>query len=461
MKISTKKRVIQINALIFTSLSLTLATPGLLLEAQARGFGGGGGGGRFGGGGFGGGGGFDRGGFGGGGFDRGAGGFDRGAGGFDRGGYGNGGFDRGAGGFDHADQGFNRDSGIGSDPNRGIWNRPEGFGGGGAGIGSGIGADRGNFTNRPGGIGAGGIGGGGAGHLDPVKNGGFGFDHISGNGNSFRGGHNTYNYSPTYMNNRGLAVRNGFNGYGHFYGNGWYGHYPGCWYAPGWGASTAWMITDWSMMAGMMAMTAAAPLMYGYGGGGGGGGGSVTYNNNNVYYGDQPVASAEDYYNQAQTLAQQGPTAPNYSCPIMPSSSGAVPPAVPESFGNVTPATAAKLDKSAKKSEWKPLGVFSLVQGTQTNSTTMFQLAINAKGDIAGNYYDMLTDQDQQVHGHLDKKTQRVAFTVGKNQNVVYDCGLGNLMSEQAPILVHFDKSRTEQFLLVRLKRSDAQAKQS
>ena len=33
----------------------------------------------------------------------------------------------------------------------------------------------------------------------------FGFDHISGNGNNvFKGGHNTYNYSPTYMNNRGL-----------------------------------------------------------------------------------------------------------------------------------------------------------------------------------------------------------------------------------------------------------------
>lgn len=441
------------------SIVISLALLSLVqVEAYARGFGGGGG---FGGGHFGGGGGFDRGSFGGGGggFGRGGGDFDRG--GFDRGSYGNGGFDRGGygnGGFDRGNagnEGF-RNSSIDSDPNRGVWNNP----------------DRGNFTsgvwNRPatgGGIGQGGIGNRGIGNggigqggkFDPNR-GGFGFDHISGNGNNvFKGGHNTYNYSPTYMNNRGLAVRNGFNGYGHFYGNGWYGHYPGCWYAPGWGASTAWMITDWSMMAGMLAMSAATPLLYGYGGGGGGGG-SVTYNNNNVYYGDQPVASAEDYYNQAQTLATQGPTAPNYASPVYTSGSGATPPAVPTDFN---PATTAKLDKSAKKSEWKPLGVFSLVQGDQTNSTTMFQLAINAKGDIAGNYYDMLTDQDQQVHGHLDKKTQRVAFTVGKNQAVVYDCGLGNLMTEQAPILVHFDKSRTEQFLLVRLKRSDAQQKQS
>ncbi len=434
-----KKRII--TSLVLASFSVSLFSPGLMLEAHARGFGGAGGG--FSRGGFGGGGGFSR----GGGFDRGN--FDRGN--FDRGDFDRGNFDRGnvdRGNFDNG--GFNRDNAgtfrnnsIDSDPNRGVWTRPGGFDGG-------AGVDRGNFTsgvwNRPA------TGFGGAGHLDPVRNGGFGFDHISGNGNNvFRGGHNTYNYSPTYMNNRGLAVRNGFNGYDHFWGHGWWGHYPGCWYAPGWGASTAWMITDWSMMAGMLAMSAMTPLFYGYGGGGGGG--SVTYNNNNVYYNDQPVASADEYYNQAQTLATQGPTAPNYTSPMLTSTSGAVPPAVPSDFNTKT---VAKVDK--KNTEWKPLGVFSLVQGDQTNSTTMFQLAINAKGEIAGNYYDMLTDQDQQVHGHLDKKTQRVAFTVGKNTAVVYDCGLGNLMQEQAPILVHFDKSRTEQFLLVRLKHSDSQA---
>ncbi|MBP7863537.1 hypothetical protein KA183_17755 [bacterium] len=432
-----KNRII--TSLVLTSLTVSLFAPGVMLEAQARGFGGGGGGfsrGGFGGGG----GGFDRGGFDRGGFDRGN--FDRGnfdRGGMDRGGFDNGGFDRGG------DTGIGRNNSIDSDPNRGVWTRPGGVDGG-------AGIDRGNFTsgtwNRPAGTGI-----GGAGHLDPVHNGGFGFDHISGNGNNvFRGGHNTYNYSPTYMNNRGLAVRNGFNGYDHFYGHGWYGRYPGCWYGAGWGTSTAWMITDWSMMAGMLAMSAVTPLLYGYGGGGGGG--SVTYNNNNVYYNDQPVATADQYYSQAQTLATQGPTAPNYTSPMLTSGSGAVAPAVPADFN---PKTSAKLDANAKKAEYKPLGVFSLVQGDQTNSTTMFQLAINAKGDIAGNYYDMLTDQDQQVHGHLDKKTQRVAFTVGKNTAVVYDCGLGNLMQEQAPILVHFDKSRTEQFLLVRLKHSDAQ----
>ena len=65
------------------------------------------------------------------------------------------------------DNGIGRNNSIDSDPNRGVWTRPGGVDGG-----SGI--DRGNFTsgvwNRPAGTGI-----GGAGHLDPVHNGGFWF----------------------------------------------------------------------------------------------------------------------------------------------------------------------------------------------------------------------------------------------------------------------------------------------
>ncbi|MDZ4835765.1 MAG: hypothetical protein SGJ27_18465 [Candidatus Melainabacteria bacterium] len=244
-----------------------------------------------------------------------------------------------------------------------------------------------------------------------------GFDRISGN-NVWNGGHNTFNYNPTYISNRGVSVRNNFNGYNNFYGHGWWGAHPGGWYYGGWGGygmgmgmSTAWMVTDWAMLGGMLALNV---------GGGPGYGGNVTYNNNNVYYNGQPAGTATDYYNSAQKLAT--------SC------------------GDTNP---------KKKADWKPLGVFSLVQGSQTDSTTMFQLAINEKGDLAGNYYDMLADQNQQVKGKLDKKSQRVAWTVGSNTNVVYDSGMANLLKDDAPVLVHFGKDRTEQFLLVRLKRPD------
>jgi hypothetical protein len=37
-------------------------------------------------------------------------------------------------------------------------------------------------------------------------------------------------------------------------------------------------------------------------------------------------------------------------------------------------------------------------------------------------------------------------------KDVVYDTGLANLMQSQAPILVHFNKAKTQQFSLVRMQ---------
>lgn len=380
------------------ALSLLIALAGTVCDAWARGggFGGGFGGGRgFGGGGFGG-GGFDRGGLGGGG------GFDRGDGGFADRGFGDGGF--------AGRDGINGAGGLGD---RGFGDR--GFGDGDRGFGNGAWGNRNQPLNPAGGNRSWGDGDHNwANHnynWDNGKN-GWGFDRVSGN-NVWNGGHNNFNYSPTYVSNRGVAVRNNFNGWGNFYGHGWWGAHPGGWYYGGWGAgmSTAWMVTDWAMLGSMLALDVGAGAGYG---------GNVTYNNNNVYYNNQPVGTAADYYSSAQKLAS--------------------------SAGDTDP---------KKSATWKPLGVFSMVQGQQTDSTTMFQLAINAKGDVAGNYYDMLADQNQQVKGKLDKKTQRVAWTVGSNKNVVYDTGLANLLKDDAPILVHFGKDRTEQFILVRLKRPD------
>lgn len=414
---------------LVAALSLVIIFSGIAGDAWARGFGG------FGARGFG--GGF------GGGFDRGFAGPGRGFGGFGRdyGGYrmdypgdgfGGEGIERGEGGIDRAYAGGggyaarNDDFGFG---NRGIAGGRDDFG----------------FSNirpvSPGRIGEnGGIPESGLGNrnkpLTPWNSGnhgggisgdhgwnngknGTGFDRISGN-NVWNGGHNTFNYNPTYISNRGVAVRNNFNGYGNFYGRDWWGAHPGGWYYGGWGyggyglgmgMATAWMVTDWAMLGSMMALDVSSGPGYG---------GNVTYNNNTVYYNGQSAGTAADYYNSAQKLAT--------SC------------------GDTDP---------KKSADWKPLGVFSLVQGSQTDSTTMFQLAINAKGDLAGNYYDMLADQDQQIHGKLDKKTQRVAWTVGSNKNVVYDSGLANLLKDDAPVLVHFGKDRTEQFILVRLKRPD------
>jgi uncharacterized protein (TIGR03000 family) len=69
----------------------------------------------------------------------------------------------------------------------------------------------------------------------------------------------------------------------------------------------------------------------------------------------------------------------------------------------------------------------------------------------------VLTDTNYEVHGTVDPKTQRAAWTVGNNKTTVYDAGLDNLTKEQAPILIHFGKDRTEEWLLVRINHKDNQ----
>ena len=47
----------------------------------------------------------------------------------------------------------------------------------------------------------------------------------------------------------------------------------------------------------------------------------------------------------------------------------------------------------------------------------------------------------------MDKKSQRVAFTVGDDSADVIETGLYNLTKDQAPALIHYGKDRTEQWL--------------
>ena len=102
--------------------------------------------------------------------------------------------------------------------------------------------------------------------------------------------------------------------------------------------------------------------------------------------------------------------------------------------------------------EWKPLGVFALGQGTETTSNDVFQLAVNKDGILRGNYYDGVMNTTTPVYGSVNKKTQRVAWTIGKKNDRVFDAGLWNLTQSQAPVLVHFGKDRTQQMLLVRVQ---------
>ena len=156
------------------------------------------------------------------------------------------------------------------------------------------------------------------------------------------------------------------------------------------------------------------PIAYNYGN-------NVTYQNNQVYYGEQPVASAEQYYDQASTLAESAPAT------------------------------------DAAAGDWMPLGVFALVQKEESEPHFIMQLAVNKSGAIAGNYTDVIGGTNVPVQGAVDKKTQRAAWTVGKNKATVCETGIYNLTRDEAPALIHMGKDKTQQWLLVRLKQPQQQ----
>lgn len=219
--------------------------------------------------------------------------------------------------------------------------------------------------------------------------------------------------SPSGRYTCAAAVRGNFNHYG-IYGAGWYAAHPGAWFAAGWAASTAWYATTWDSLGYALNDYPPTPIYYDYGN-------NVTYQDNDVYVNGQDAGTSEQYYDQAATLAQSG--------------------------------TAAEAPADAN---WLPLGVFAFTKPDQTKSDVTIQLAVNKQGVLRGNYTDTVTNKTQIIHGSVDKKTQRVAFTVGDNTTNVVETGLYNLTKDEAPALIHFGKDRTEQWLLVRLQNLDS-----
>jgi hypothetical protein len=95
-----------------------------------------------------------------------------------------------------------------------------------------------------------------------------------------------------------------------------------------------------------------------------------------------------------------------------------------------------------------------MVQGEGMNGNDLFQLAVNKAGTIRGNYYNALTDTALPVYGSVDPKTQRAAWTVGDRKEPTYEVGVANLTKPETTMLVHFGKTRTQQWSLIRIEQT-------
>jgi hypothetical protein len=184
---------------------------------------------------------------------------------------------------------------------------------------------------------------------------------------------------------------------------GWtYPYYPNYnyWGWAAWPAVTDWVDYGWQQ-----------PVSYNYGD-------NVYYQGDQVYYGDQPVATAAEYADQAEAIATNVPTA-----------------------------------KPAPE-DWMPLGVFAMThdgEPTGADPTMFLQLSVSKQGVINGTFQNTATDDVQQIEGMVDKQTQRAAWApVGKDRPLM-ETGIVNLTQETTPSLIHFADGSTQQWLLVRL----------
>jgi hypothetical protein len=157
-----------------------------------------------------------------------------------------------------------------------------------------------------------------------------------------------------------------------------------------------------------------APVSYNYGS-------DIVYVDGNVVSNGQVIATDDQYYDQASTLATQGEAPP-------------------------------------AEAQWMPLGVFALVAQEQDPQTDLFQLSVSKDGAITGSYANTSApDKPAAVAGSVDKQTQRVAWTIDGYAGTVYDAGIFNLTQDKAPVLVHAGKDTTYQRLLLRVSPPSAE----
>ncbi len=174
---------------------------------------------------------------------------------------------------------------------------------------------------------------------------------------------------------------------------------------------TGWIDYGWSQ-----------PIYYNYGD-------NIYYDAGQVYYGDQPVATAEQYAQQAAAIVAEVPA------------------------------------QAPAPEDWMSLGVFAITtdgKPTDAEPTQYLQLAVSKQGVINGTLQNTATDTVEPVEGMVDKQTQRAAWTVQGKSFPIMETGISNLTQDTAPALVHFADGNTQQWLLIRLDqpKEDAQPQQ-
>lgn len=221
----------------------------------------------------------------------------------------------------------------------------------------------------------------------------------------------------------GWAASNAHHGWGGCWG--WHGCAPGAW----WGVATS-AVALGSFCVGLAMDDDDEPEYYNYGD-------TVYIENNTVYKDGQPLASEDQYATQAIQYA---------SVEVPP------PPPLPADPAAETPEQDAAMQQFMDN--WMALGVFAVGSEPDNGAPPRYflQLAVSKDGYIAGTCYDSTNDKTVPVTGSVDKASQRAAWKMADNNDVVMETGIYNLTQDTAPAMIHFGKDRSETRLLVRME---------
>lgn len=174
-----------------------------------------------------------------------------------------------------------------------------------------------------------------------------------------------------------------------------------------------WDLAAWPGVTGWVDYGWTEPVYYNYGD-------NVYYQDGSVYYGDQVVATEDDYAKQAEAIATSAP------------------------------------DTKPAAKDWMPLGVFAITsdgEPTGAEPTMFLQLAVSKQGILSGTFQNTATNTVQAVEGMVDKQTQRAAWTAADKVRPLMETGIVNLTLDSTPALVHFADGTTQQCLLVRVNK--------
>ncbi len=117
-------------------------------------------------------------------------------------------------------------------------------------------------------------------------------------------------------------------------------------------------------------------------------------------------------------------------------------------------------DAATTDGDYLSLGVFGLAPRNAEDASALVQLAVDKQGQLEGNYYDVLTGQDQVVTGSIDQQTQLATFKVTPGGKVTYETTLVSLTQPTGQVTLRFDNGQTQNWIMARFDQAETQANQ-